>query len=56
MCDQNQKELEASKQYVNDKEVNIKAGQPEKPRLDPKDLLPGYMLRLTGGYEYRTCA
>ena len=28
----------------------------EKPRLDPTELLPGYMLRLTGGYKYRTCA
>ena len=26
----------------------------EKPRLEASELLPGYMLKLTGGYEYRT--
>ena len=26
----------------------------EKPRIEPEDVLPGYMIKLTGGYEYRT--
>ena len=25
-----------------------------KPRIEAEEVLPGYMLKLTGGYEYRT--
>ena len=29
-------------------------GAPMKPRIEAEEVLPGYMLKLTGGYEYRT--
>ena len=44
--------LEAPKQFISDQEV--RAVNPTKPRLEASELLPGYMQRLTGGYEYRT--
>jgi len=31
-----------------------KDGEPAKPRLEAEIVLPGYMQKLTGGYEYRT--
>jgi hypothetical protein len=39
--------------YVSSTEVKNKE---DKARIVPEDVLPGYVLKLTGGYEYRTCA
>ena len=38
--------------YVSSTEVK---SNEDKPRIEPEDVLPGYVLKLTGGYEYRTC-
>ena len=46
--------IQSEKAHINNKIVAIKAGEVEKPRIDPRAVLPGYMLSLTGGYEYRT--
>ena len=54
LADYHQAKLEAENKYVNNQEVSIKANEPEKPRLHPDVLLPGYMRKLTGDYEYRT--
>ena len=43
--------LEQAKQYVTQYEAVVKE---EKPRLKGEELLPGYMQKLTSGYEYRT--
>ena len=47
--------IEGGKAYVSQKAVVV-VGEPKglQPRIEAKDLLPGYMLKLTGGYEYRT--
>ena len=37
------------------KESMGKALEPRAGRLDPNVVLPGYLKKLTGGYEYRTC-
>ena len=47
-----QKQLEREAQYTEQKAVVT--ADAKKPRLVPEDLLPGYMIRLTSGYEYRT--
>jgi hypothetical protein len=46
-----QAKLEADKTYVDKKTVAIapEGNQPEKPRLDPAEELPGYLRKLTGG-------
>ena len=49
MEDKRVAELEEKKKYINDKTVAVKAGQPEKPRIVAEDVLPGYVLKLTGG-------
>jgi len=47
--------LEEDKKYISSKApVAVRAGEPTRPRINPEDVLPGYMLKLTGGYEYRT--
>ena len=47
--------LEEEKTYINNKTAVINPNEPQKPRIEPEDVLPGYMIKLTGGYEYRTC-
>ena len=47
-----QKQLERPTQYTEQKAVVT--ADAKKPRLDPEDLLPGYMISLTSDYEYRT--
>lgn len=44
--------LAADPTYVSSTEVKSKE---DKARIVPEDVLPGYVLKLTGGYEYRTC-
>jgi len=47
--------IEEEKTYINNKApVAVKEGEAPRPRIEPEDVLPGYMLKLTGGYEYRT--
>jgi hypothetical protein len=43
--------LEEMAQYTRQYEVVVKE---EKPQLEASKIMPGYMLKLTGGYEYRT--
>ena len=56
LAEANKAKLEEAKKYVNNMQITIRDNEPKKPLLDPKELLPGYMLRLTGGYQSRTCA
>ena len=48
--------LQEDKKFVDNKTVTIRSqdGLPEKARIVPKEVLPGYMIKLTAGYEYRT--
>ena len=57
--------IEAEKVYVPQKAVAVAGGgsdaageeaeeEPPRRRLEPADLLPGYMLKLCGGYEHRS--
>ena len=41
--------VNTTKQYVSQYHVVLKE---ERAELKPKDLLPGYMLKLTNGYEW----
>jgi len=43
--------IEDTKQYTTQYETVVKDA---KPRLEASELLPGYMQKLTGGYEFRT--
>jgi len=43
--------VDTTKQYVSQYQVVLKE---ERAELKPEDLLPGYMLKLTNGYEWRT--
>ena len=43
--------LEEMAQYTRQYEVVVKE---EKPQLEASKIMPVYMLKLTGGYEYRT--
>ena len=54
LADAEQVKIEGPKKYVKNKKVISDDGEPEHPRLDPDILLPGYMRRLTGDYEFRT--
>ena len=55
LADADETRLAIEKKYINNKEpVAIRAGEAAKPRIKPEDVLPGYMIKLTGGYEYRT--
>ena len=47
--------LEREVTYVTQLATVEKQGTPQKPRVDKERVLPGYMHKLTGGYEYRTC-
>jgi hypothetical protein len=49
--------LLAENNFVDDAKKTVLPGlcQPQAGRLDEKQLLPGYIHKLTGGYEYRTC-
>ena len=56
LSDYYQQKLEETKAYTNNVE-KIKYtnnGAPMKSRIGAEEVLPGYMLKLTGGYEYRT--
>ena len=46
-------ELQEEKKFVDNKAVVIKpqAGLPEKARIEPKDVLPGYMVKLVCCYQ-----
>jgi len=47
--------VEQEKTYINNVErVIVKTSEVMRARIKPEDVLPGYMLKLTGGYEYRT--
>jgi len=50
--DHYREKLEAPKQYVTQRKTHIESE--EEPRLDESELLPGYLQKLTSGYEYRT--
>ena len=56
MDDERMKLLQEDKKFVDNKTVTVRPqeGLPEKARIVPKDVLPGYMIKLTAGYEYRT--
>ena len=43
--------IEDTKQYTTQYKTVV---EDEKPRLEASELLPGYMQKLTGGYEFRT--
>ena len=49
--DECQATLSESAKYVSNHDVKSKE---DKPRIVPKDVLPGYLISLVGGYEYRT--
>ena len=49
--DYHREKLEAPKQYVPQQYVATTESKEE--RLDASELLPGYMQKLTGGYEFR---
>ena len=51
LADAHMEKLTQEMKFIGNKEVINKE---EKPRIEPEDVLPGYMLKLTGGYEYRT--
>lgn len=46
--------IEKRKAYVTQKSVSDADATEVKLRIKPEDVLPGYMLKLCGGYEYRT--
>jgi len=52
--DAHKAKLEEEAKYTQQHEVSIAQGAPRRPRLVPGEVLPGFMLKLTGGYEYRT--
>jgi len=50
-----QQKLEEAATYTNDVEIKYtNNGAPMMSRIEAEEVLPGYMLKLTGGYEYRT--
>jgi len=50
-----QQKLEEAATYTNNKRVvSTDSDAPEKLRIEAEEVLPGYMLKLTDGYEYRT--
>ena len=51
-----QQKLEEAATYTNNvaKIKYTNNGAPMKSRIEAEEVLPGYMLKLTGGYEYRT--
>jgi hypothetical protein len=50
-----QQELnDAWQKNLEDQGILIAADQRDRERIDPEEVLPGYMRRLTGGYERRT--
>jgi len=55
LSDYYQQKLEETKTYTANKMVS-ESDAPEKSRIEAEEVLPGYMLKLTGGYEYRTYA
>ena len=48
------KKIADEKKFVTQKTVVNLEGVKMKRRIEPKDVLPGYMIKLTSGYEYRT--
>ena len=52
--DYHQQKLEEAATYTNNKIVSTDSDAPEKLRIEAEEVLPGYMLKLTDGYEYRT--
>ena len=50
-----QQKIEEAATYTNNKKVFFTdPGTPKKPCIEAEEVLPGYMLKLTDGYEYRT--
>ena len=55
LSDYHRQKVEAAKTYIkNEKVVSADPDVPKKPRIEAEEVLPGYMLKLTDGYEYRT--
>ena len=50
--DYHQQKLEEAATYTTNKIISN--SEPEKLRIEAEKVLPGYMLKLTDGYEYRT--
>jgi len=55
LSDYHRQKVEEAKTYIkNEKVVSADPDAPEQPRIEAEEVLPGYMLKLTDGYEYRT--
>jgi len=55
LSDYHRQKVEEAKTYIkNEKVVFADPDVPKKPRIEAEEVLPGYMLKLTDGYEYRT--
>ena len=55
LSDYHRQKIEEAKTYTkNEKVVSADPDAPEQSRIEAEEVLPGYMLKLTDGYEYRT--